>query len=275
MAGREDAFAAEIKQKPIDLPRAALRLAKEIAYPRLDIPLYLAQLDQLTDWARAVVQPGEPAGKRARDLADFLFRKFAFQGNTSDYQDPRNSFLNEVLDRRLGIPITLSILYLAIARRLDLPAQGIGLPGHFIVRVETALGDLYLDPFHGGQRLEIEDCARLVSLTTGYEGPFRSEWLDPVSPELILVRLLTNLKVIYVQTRDWEPAAAVIEHLLTLQPKHAEHLRDLGLLYYQTDRLRLAARFLESYLLHAPEASDFEEARGYLQATTERLAQLN
>ncbi len=271
----ERTFQEEITLSPIHLPRAALRFSKEIAYPDLEIDRYLLMLDQLVDWSRAVVPQDSPAFLQARELADFLFHRFGFQGNTGDYEDPRNSYLNEVLDRRLGIPISLSVLFLAVAQQLGLEAYGIGLPGHFIVGVQDVIGMVYFDPFHEGRQLSLEDCARLVEATTGMGGELQPEWLRPSRPVDILIRMLNNLRNVYLKLEGWPRLLAVIERLQYLQPDLPGHLRDLGLLHHQMGSLRLAVQFYEQYLQQSPGASDAETVRGNLKDAAGQMARRN
>jgi regulator of sirC expression with transglutaminase-like and TPR domain len=268
-------FRDEIQITPINLPRAALRFSKEIAYPTLEIDRYLALLDQLGGWARAVVPLDSPAFLQARELGEFLFQRFGFHGNAEAYEDPRNSYLNEVMDRRLGIPISLSVLFVAVAQAVGLQAYGIGLPGHFIVGVQDQLGVAYFDPFHAGRQLTVEDCARLVESTAGVGGTFQMEWLQPAAPADILVRMLNNLRNVYLKGEAWPQLIAVIERLRLLQPDLPGHLRDLGLLHHQLGALRLAIQFYEQYLQRAPDAPDAETVRGNLQAAASQIARKN
>lgn len=247
-------FQNEIQQSSINLPRAALALARAVAYPDLDIPHYLGQLDKLVGEAGTAVSPHGTVLTQADALAAFLFREQGFRGSLAFYFDPRNSFLNDVLDRREGIPATLSILYVAIAERLGLPAFGVGMPGHFIVAVRVAGQDYYIDPFHQGKRLTMEECARLVRETTGYE--FCQEWLAPTEPLAILVRVLNNLRNVYVQYQQWDAATAVIQLLNLAEPDVPQHLRDLGFVHIQNGSPRLAAACLEAYLQAHPNAPD-------------------
>jgi regulator of sirC expression with transglutaminase-like and TPR domain len=271
----ETPFRRELERSPIDVPRAALYFAREIAYPDLDTGLYLALIDQLIKWAREVIPPAKSVPAQASVLGDLLFGRFGFQGNAADYTDPRNSFLNEVLDRRLGIPISLSVIYIAVAQGLGLEARGVGLPGHFIVSLQTEAGPLYLDPFHQGSILSIEDCAELVYRTTGYQGEFRTEWLEPAVPRQILVRMLANLRNTFVQRADWRNALATLEHLRVLEPDHPEHLLDLGLIHHQHGSLRRAASYYEQYLNRAGNQPGYEEVLKTFQAVTRRLAEMN
>ncbi len=268
-------FEAEVARSPIDLPRAALTFAQEIAYPALDIAHYLERLDQLAVSLSSEITPVQTPSAQAMALAKSLFNQIGYQGNRQNYTDPRNSYLNEVLERRLGIPISLSVIYLAIADRLGIPASGIGLPGHFIVKVPGENGPGFIDPFHTGRQLTPDDCARLVEQTVGYSGPLQDEWLEPVSPRTILTRMLNNLRGIYLQEHAWQLAHATVERLQILQPELIELQRDLGVIHHRSGSLRLAAHYYERYLQAAPNATDAETIRIYMNAAVQRLARLN
>jgi regulator of sirC expression with transglutaminase-like and TPR domain len=268
-------FADEVKAPVIDLPRAALLCARAIAYPALDVEHYLERLDQLATAAGNRLTSDDGLFSRAVAVSNFLFNDSCLTGNVSDYADPRNSYLNEVLDRKLGIPITLSVIYLAVAKRLGLPVCGVGLPGHFIVGVREGEETLLLDPFHGGRCLTRADCARLMEKTTGYSGPFHSGWLEPVTPAQILVRMLNNLRLIYVNSESWVQARTVIEHLRLLQPDAPGHLRDIGLIGYQMGDMRQAALYLEKYLEQAPESPDAVAIRHHFQTALNSWVQAN
>lgn len=268
-------FQDEINRPTINVPRAALCFARSLAYPILNVDLYLSRLDALADAACPSVEKGKTLNERVDALSDFLFYQREFSGNRQDYTDPRNSYLNCVLDRRKGIPISLSVIYTSIAKRLGLQAYGIGLPGHFIVGVYQAGSQVFLDPFNAGVRLTIADCGKLVREHTGYQGAFHPKWLTPISPNDLLARMLTNLCNAYVQREDWINAIPVIQHLLMLQPETDYHLRDLGFLYMYNGSLRLAAQYMEEYLRRAPGAADFENVRTSLQIVAGRLALWN
>lgn len=268
-------FLELIEQEPLDLLQACLCLAQEICYPDLDFSRYLNQVESLAEQARLKLPPENSIAWRAEQLAHFLFQEQGFCGNVQQYHDPRNSYLNDVLERRLGIPISLSVLYLALAERLGVPAQGVGLPGHFIVRVQTENEQLFLDPFHGGERLSVIDCARLVELSTGYSGDFESEWLKPVSPSAILERMLYNLRSIYIQRNEWLLALRVVEHLHLLQPRQPDHLRDLGTICREAAYFQRAIEYFQRYLAQAPEAQDAALVKRNLQETIRKLASRN
>src|SRR6185503_16365025 len=236
------------------LARAALLFARQIAYPALRPSTCLAELDE---WARAVrarIPAHATVLSRVSRLTDYLFGILNLRGNHLDYDDPRNSFLNEVMARRLGLPITLSVVFIEVGMRLGLQAEGVGLPGHFIVAVRAEAGRYFFDPFNGGREVTPDDCARLVEESVGHTGPFDPRWLNPSPPDSIIVRMLSNLRNVYVQRQTWPEAIAVLECLRVAQPEEPEHLRDLGLLHYRSDSPRQAAELFEAYLTKAPNA---------------------
>lgn len=268
-------FFDEIDKSPIDLSSAALSLSKAIAYPQLDVDFYLELLDGLGDWVIKAVDKTKRTHTHAETISAFLFDRLRFQGNRGDYEDPRNSYINAVLDRRLGIPISLSVIYLHVARKARLQAEGIALPGHFVVRVTDPDGDVFIDPFNQGKVLTLDDCAQLVATSTGYQGPLQDDWLTPVTPAAILTRMLNNLRNIYLKLREWEAALSVIEHTRMLQPNMPELIRDLGIIYHQKGQLRLAIENYEQYLNLVPDAPDAPAVKTQLRLASQRLSRLN
>lgn len=241
----------------IDLFDAALLIAKE-EYPELDRGFYQSVIDSLTmivwDRLESVTEPYTIVNL----LSEFLFDEQGFRGNEADYYDPRNSYVNDVLDRRLGIPITLSLVYCEVARRLGLPVVGVGLPGHFVVKYVTADDEIVIDPFNRGIILTPEDCAALVERATGGVAPFRAEHLAPIGPKDILARMLSNLKGIYLQASDFPRALAAVERIALLQPHRLTEVRDRGLLRRQVGDLRGAISDLESYVNHSRATANAE-----------------
>lgn len=254
-------FADELRQSPINIPRAALCFAREIAYPELNVFEGMAQIQSLAAGAAEHLSTADTAPDRAIRLAEYLFQDLAYEGNAAYYDDPDNSYLNAVLERKLGIPITLSVLFVAVARQVGIAANGVGLPGHFIVSVSHDGSDTLIDPFHDGVLLAPADCERLVRETTGYNGPFQQSWLKPAAPRDILARMLNNLRLIYFQRESWDLARAVLEHLQLVEPDTPEHLRDLGLVHFQGGSIQVAAGYIEAYLERAPKAPEAEELR--------------
>ncbi|MCP5099944.1 MAG: tetratricopeptide repeat protein [Chloroflexi bacterium] len=251
-------FRDEVKLSPIILPRAALQMACDIAYPNLNVPYYLLKIEELAMAAQQYICLENPIATQAEMLAEFLFQREGFSGNTDVYDDPRNSFLNEVIERRQGIPISLSVLYIAVARRLNIQAYGVGMPGHFIVKVPAGAKTVFFDPFNGGGRLSLADCVRLVRLTTSYSGPFQKDWLESVDNPSILTRMLNNLRLIYMEVQDWDYALRVIQQMQYLQPTSTDLLRELGIIHYRSGDINLAARYLNEYLRQEPQAKDAE-----------------
>jgi regulator of sirC expression with transglutaminase-like and TPR domain len=236
----------------IDLAQAALLYARDV-YPDLDPVLYLKRLDE---WAADVQAEIATAIDPIATLNRFLFDNLRLEGNRRFYGDPRNSYLNQVIDHRLGLPITLSVLYIEVARRLGLQVDGIGLPGHFIVRHLDRDGAHFIDPFHQGRRLTGEDCRNLVVDLSNGTLEFQPAMLEPVDARYILTRMLTNLKNAYVQARQFEQTVPVVERLLDLAPDEPAHLRDLGLLHSQLHHYGPALEALNRYASSAGTAPD-------------------
>ena len=270
-----DTFDHEISQPAPGLARANLLFARAIAYPDLRPSAYLAQLD---DWAKTVQRRfnrADTALTRVGHLCDFLFGDLNLRGNREDYQDPRNSYLNEVMDRKTGLPITLAVVFVEVGERIGLRVDGIGLPGHFVVGVRAEAGMYYFDPFNGGGEVTVEECDRLVRQSTGYSGKFDPGWLDPTPPLAIIGRMLNNLRGVYVQRDLWPEALAVVEHLRIAQPEEPAHLRDLGLLHYRNHSPRRAIELLTEYLTRAPTAPDAPSVQQSLATIAGQYARLN
>jgi regulator of sirC expression with transglutaminase-like and TPR domain len=209
----------------LDLARAALLIASE-EYPGLDSLRYIAKLEVMAAAVRpAVTMTDDPAWK-IRSLNTYLFEERGFRGNTEDYYDPRNSFLNDVVDRRLGIPITLSVIYMEVGRRVGIPLQGVGMPGHFITKYAEPGEDIYIDPFNRGRILSREACEELIQQLHGEPVPFQESFLAPVSKKQILARMLMNLKAVYIHNQNHLKALSVVERLLIIQPDVEQEKKD-------------------------------------------------
>jgi regulator of sirC expression with transglutaminase-like and TPR domain len=262
---REFTRAVDEMRGDADLGRVAMVMTA-YADPQLNIAHYVARLDELA--VSAAHASADPAV-----LSRYLFEDLGFAGNTRDYGDPRNSFLNEVIDRRLGIPITLSVLFLEVARRCGLDAAGVGLPGHFIVRAKRGGEWIYLDPFHRGVEMTVADCRKRVKSVAGVE--FTPEHLQPVDARYVLMRMLNNLKNAHSKAAELDRAAAVIERLLVLSPGDADEVRNLGVLYAQAGRKEAALTLLEWYLRRRPNAKDADQIMGYAAALADGLSRWN
>jgi regulator of sirC expression with transglutaminase-like and TPR domain len=208
-------------------------------------------------------------------LNDTFFGEFGFRGNTENYFDARNSFLNDVIERRTGIPITLSVVYMEVARRIGLRIFGVGMPGHFLVKYQDEVEEILLDPFNGGRLLLEEDCFRMVLRM--YQGGvvFRRSYLDAVSKKQILTRMLQNLKGIYTQSGAQHKTLGVIERVLLITPDAPTELRDRGLVYASIGRFNEALTDLESYLRREPSASDAASIKEKIAELKKRRAWLN
>lgn len=257
---------ASAADEEIDLAATALVIAAE-EYPQLSLSKYLAELDRLADRVRERLA-GETAPLLVlQEVGEVLFGEEGFRGNAEAYYDPRNSYLNDVLDRRVGIPISLSLIYLEVGWRLDLPLVGVGFPGHFLVRYEGEVIRVLLDPFDGG-RLRFEDEAQSL-LDRVYGGLVRlqPEFLAPAGKKDMLVRLLKNLKAIYLNAGEDEKALAAIERILLLRPVPVE-LRDRGMLLARAGRRDEAIADLESYLEQVADAPDARRVRNTIEQLT-------
>ncbi len=258
-------------QREIDKPDQDINLAKaalsfaQIEYPYLDIEAYLNKLEQIAQKIKPQLPTSRYPLKVIQVINNYLYQELGFRGNAENYYDPKNSFLNHVIDRRLGIPISLAVVYLEIAKHLNFPMVGIGMPGHFLVRPNFEDAGIFIDVFNQGEILFAQDCeAKLQQL---YLQPvkLKPEFLNPVSNRKILLRMLTNLKQIYLYQRDLFRAIATINKMLLLYPKNtnelvilnrAEALRDRGLLYYELNQWQESSQDLEDYLSILPNADD-------------------
>lgn len=261
-------------EEDLDLARASLYIAGT-EYPDLDVDHYLQLLDRLAeDAARRNPDPGD-LRESARKLSEFLFLDQGFRGNGDDYNDPKNSYLNQVLDRKLGIPITLSLTYMEVARRLGMVFEGIGLPGHFVIRAGPPEDELYVDPFNAGQILSREDCRRTVENLFQGRVEFSEDQLKPYTKKAFLVRILTNLKHNYSRIEDYGKALTASDLISFIEPSSPGNVRDRAYVYYSLKQYRSAISDLERYLELAPQADDGEEVRRQIRGIWDTLSSLN
>ena len=208
-------------------------------------------------------------------LNRYLFDELGFSGNRENYYDPRNSYLNDVLERKMGLPITLSVVYMSIGRRLGMPLFGVGLPGHFIVKWEDQNTRLLIDPFNRGEILDEAGVEARVLDTFHAQAEFQPEWITTVDARYILIRLLNNLKAIFVQTQNLTRAWQAVDKLLILDPRSPENIHDMGLLSIHVKAFRKAAIYLEEYLLSHGDAADALQLRIYLRTALAAVERLN
>jgi len=272
----------------IELARACLQIAED-AYPGLDVDGYVGEITRFAGRLRARVARGTAAEDRILALNEFLFDDLGFSGNADNYYDPRNSYLNEVIDRRRGIPITLSVLYMEIGRRIELPLEGVSFPGHFMVRLPMRGGTLVLDPFSGGKPQSEGDLRerlqRVIPRVAGTDDTMDpvaqaadlplDQFLEPASNRQILARLLRNLKGVYREKDDPNRLLQVLNRMVIVAPDAASELRDRGYLYQRLECWRPALKDLGDYLERAPNAVDAVEVRARLMELSARCARLN
>jgi regulator of sirC expression with transglutaminase-like and TPR domain len=251
---------AALPDHSIGLADAALTIARS-EYPDLDSSRYVEQLNNMAAKLRPRIEKVLSPGRRIDEMNRLLFEEERFQGNHSHYYDPRNSFLNEVLDRRLGIPITLSIVYIEVGRRAELPFYGIGFPGHFLVGLLTEGGRMFIDPFNNGRVLSEDHCRSMLRGQAAVSRAFSLTALDPAWPKQILIRLLRNLKAVYLHMAEEIKALRMIEWILILDPHSVPELRDRGFLYEAIGDAQGAIKDLERYLELVPRADDEEHIR--------------
>jgi regulator of sirC expression with transglutaminase-like and TPR domain len=244
----------------MNLARAALLVAQE-EYPQLSVDLYLARLDQVAEEVKDRLANETAPLLVLDEVIQTLYGRRKLRGNRDAYYDPRNSFLNDVLDRGVGIPLTLGIILLEVGWRLALPLEGVNFPGHFLVRYAGSEVRLLVDPFDEG-KIRFEDEAQQL-LDQGYGGmvPMRNTFLRAAAKRDMLTRLLTNLKSIYVKIGDDRRALAVVERLLMIRPTAPVESRSRGMLLARLGRLEEAARQLEAYLRVSPSARDHDDVR--------------
>lgn len=251
------AFAEAVRQpeEALDLIDASLLIAQE-EYPELERLRYFELLDDLAETARPLLSEESEPYARVNLLSEHLFDDERFRGNEDDYYDPRNSFLNEVLDRRLGIPITLSIVYMEVGDRLGMRIEGVGMPGHFLVKYVDEREEIVVDPYRRGIILSPDDFRELLRSVTGQAIPVKVGELPVVTKKDILNRMLNNLKGIYLSRKDYPRALAAVERMLLVKPRQPEEVRDRGLIKYRLGELQEAIFDLETYLNANPDAPD-------------------
>jgi len=261
------------EDEQINLAEAALLIAAE-EYPRLDVDLYLERLDYFGDLAREQAVDASDATGIITSLNATLFERLGFHGNRESYYDPRNSYLNEVIDRRTGIPITLTVVYFEVAKRIGFPIKGVGMPFHFIAKHQGESGDVFIDPFNAGRLLRTAGCNDLITQMSGGKLELHTQHLEAVTNKQILMRMLSNLVGIY-STTDHRRALAVIERILLINPGSAPHIRDRGLLLATVGERTRAIAELERYLELVPDAPDAEAIREQIKSIRQSQAKLN
>lgn len=266
----------------IDLSRACLLIAQD-AYPDLDVERYIGEIERMATRVRARLAPTAAGEDRIVALNQLLYEELGYWGNTEDYYDPRNSYLNEVIDRRTGMPITMSILYMELGRRIGLPVEGVSFPGHFLVRVRLRGGMLVLDPFSGGAPQSEDELRSRVKrvIPDGVADDLPAselpldQFLEPATNRQILARVLRNLKGIYRKANKPERMLDVLNRMLLVTPDASAELRDRGYVYQRLECYRAAFKDLTDYAEREPDAPDLDEVRSKLMELSALCARLN
>jgi regulator of sirC expression with transglutaminase-like and TPR domain len=257
---------------PLDVAELALHLARD-EYPELDVEAQLAELNAMAHEARTYV--GGDLRARVAGLCRYLFHEMGFRGNTRDYYDPRNSYFNVVLERRTGIPISLSAVAMAVGARAGLEIVGVGLPGHFVAKARADGQEVLFDPFHGGRLLTLSDCEHLVRQVTQQAFRATPERLSPVPVGSIVQRMLNNLKAVYLRQGDFVRAVRVMERLRQLDAADPVQRRDLGASLLHAGQPGKAIDHLSAYLNAVPSAGDAEAVQQLLQRARATVAAWN
>lgn len=277
--GLIEAFAVvagpQVDDEKIDLVRGALTIART-EYPDLNIESYVRQIDELAFQAESRITELGDASETISAVNHVLFEEIGLRGNRENYYDPRNSFLNDVLDRRLGIPITLALIYMEIGRRLGFPLFGVGMPGHFLLKNYDIDGrETLIDCFNGGDILNAQDCQRRLDEIYSGQMTLRPEFLFAVSRRQMLTRILNNLKTVYMSSRNFKKVLPLVDLLLVIYPRSPEDVKQRALLRYSLGQSKAAAEDLEEYLRMSPEASDSDEIRQTALSIRRMLALMN
>jgi regulator of sirC expression with transglutaminase-like and TPR domain len=257
---------------PLDLAELALELARD-EYPQLDVEAVLAELAAMARELRPRLRGGLPT--RVEALVRYLFHDLGFTGNERDYYDPRNSYLNDVLDRRTGLPITLSAIAIAIGTRAGLEVAGVGLPGHFIAKATSRGEEIFFDPFHAGRLLSVADCESVVEHVLGVPYQATPDALAALPVGAIVQRMLNNLKGAYLKLADFVRGARITARLCQLCPDDHTQRRDLGVCLMQAGRPGAAIDYLGAYLAAEPPPIDSGSVRDLLQQAQEEVARWN
>jgi regulator of sirC expression with transglutaminase-like and TPR domain len=268
-------------QQLVTLPDAAVPLAEAALlmaceeYPQLEISPYLDVLDRIADSAQRALRPSDSPLEIVAKINTVLFDTYGFRGNNEHYYDPRNSFFNDVLDRRIGIPITLSAVYIEVSRRLNLPIAGVGMPGHFIVKYSNRREEFFLDPYNRGEILTREDCRQRLYERYGDAVEFSDRLLARATNRQILLRMLNNLKDIYLKSRAIDKCLSMVDMMLMIDSEDLIQFRDRGLLRLQLRQFAAAGRDLEHYLQHSPNAEDRPEIENHIKELKRIRAMMN
>jgi len=266
---------SEIEDERVDILRAALTFSR-IDKPALDIERYARRVDELAARVAAKIEDPDDPVQIIAALNDVLFREEVFRGNTVDYYSPRNSFLHHVLDRRLGIPITLALVYMEVARRVGFQLFGVGMPGHFLLKHYDVDGHaILIDAFERGSIVTEDDCRQKLDSIYSGQVALQPEFLLPVTRRQMLTRMLNNLRSIYLSQRDFRRAVQVVDLILVIYPRSPEDMKQRAVLRYNLNDFRGALSDFEEYVKMSPDASDAEEIKQTALSLRRSMAMMN
>lgn len=258
----------------VDLACAALEIARD-DYPDLDVAGYLRRIDQIAVHVMERLESEKTVYHRIAALNSVMFEEHGFHGNRRNYYDPKNSFLNEVIERKMGIPISLSVLYMEVAQRAGLPLYGVSFPGHFLVKYSDDRERIVIDPFNAGEVKSRESLRQLLKSLYGGKVTLVDDFLEPVTKKQIIRRMLNNLKMIYLQEKNFLKTLAVLQRLVVLDPSSAEDIRDRGSVYLKLECFQYALADFESYLGLVPNAKDADAVREEIVALRKQVQQIH
>jgi regulator of sirC expression with transglutaminase-like and TPR domain len=244
-------------------------------YPQLELSPYLEELDDIAAAAQKKIRPSDSPMVMVEKINHVLFETYGFRGNIDDYYDPRNSFFNDVLDRRVGIPITLSAVYIEVSRRLKFSIAGVGMPGHFLVKYSDRREEFFIDAYNHGQILTQDDCRERLRSIYGEALEFNERLLGRATNRQILWRMLNNLKDIYVKGHAIDKCLSIVDMMIMVDSEDITQFRDRGLLRLQLRQFEGAGRDLQHYLQHTPNAEDREEIENHIKELKRIRAMMN
>jgi regulator of sirC expression with transglutaminase-like and TPR domain len=264
-----------IEDDKIDLLRGALLVA-ETEYPQLRPELYIRKIEELAVRAKSLLSEAPDAAQSIQILNQVLFQEEQLRGNHDDYYDPRNSFLNDVLDRKLGIPITLAVIYMEVARRIEFPLFGVGMPGHFLLKHYDVDGrETLIDCFESGKILSASDCQHRLNEIYSNQLTLQPNFLGAIPRRQILMRMLNNLRSVYLTRRNFRKALQIVDLILAIYPRSPEDVKQRAVLLHELGSASRALEDFDLYLKMSPEASDADEIRQISLSIRRRLATLN
>lgn len=269
-----DPFVAELVSYVSDprysLVEKCLKLAQTFGYPNLSITKYVDKLNSMGETLRDLISDVKNPTYLISMLNEYMFNTLGFSGNRDDYYNPDNNFLNMVIDKKTGIPITLSIIYVDLARHIGLDLRPVGFPSHFLVKHTE---EMIIDPFEGGRILTIDDLHEILNRSYGGGVEFAPQFLDEIEPEKILIRIARNLKNSYTESFNYKMSMHCINFILSIEPNAAEEVRDWGILQARLLHYDLALESLSKYLELSPEADDVDDILDLIRSIKERTSQ--